>query len=157
METRSPSGAKYKALVAALLVGVMVSESALAQRRGGHFRHGPRIGVYIGAPILAFGAYRAFHHPFYSPYYYPPVVVVPQVVPQAPPVYIEQPQVIQPPMQQSSPPIQPEQQMNQRPAEQVPQSSSNAMWYFCPDSRIYYPYVKECPSGWQPVTPQPQG
>jgi hypothetical protein len=28
-------------------------------------------------------------------------------------------------------------------------------WYYCPSSRAYYPHVRECPEGWQPVTPQP--
>jgi len=154
METNPKSGAKYKILLAALLVGVMASESALAQRRGGHHRHGARIGVYIGAPILAYGAYRAFRpHYYYSPYYYPPVAIVPQ----APPVYIEQPQFALPPVQQPSPPYQQEQQMYQPPGESAPQSSGGYLWYFCPDSQTYYPYVKQCPSGWQPVTPQPQG
>jgi hypothetical protein len=27
-------------------------------------------------------------------------------------------------------------------------------WYWCNDSRAYYPYVKECPGGWQRVAPQ---
>jgi hypothetical protein len=28
-------------------------------------------------------------------------------------------------------------------------------WYFCPSANGYYPYVKECPGGWQQVMPQP--
>jgi hypothetical protein len=27
-------------------------------------------------------------------------------------------------------------------------------WYWCAESRAYYPYVKECPAGWQRVAPQ---
>ncbi len=27
-------------------------------------------------------------------------------------------------------------------------------WYWCNDARAYYPYVKECPGGWQRVAPQ---
>ncbi len=26
---------------------------------------------------------------------------------------------------------------------------------YCAESKTYYPYVKECPGGWQRVTPQP--
>lgn len=26
-------------------------------------------------------------------------------------------------------------------------------WYFCPASRAYYPYVNECPGGWQLIQP----
>jgi hypothetical protein len=35
----------------------------------------------------------------------------------------------------------------------APQSYS---WYYCAESKMYYPYAKECPSGWQAVAPQPQ-
>jgi hypothetical protein len=28
-------------------------------------------------------------------------------------------------------------------------------WYFCEPAGAYYPYVKECPSGWVKVSPQP--
>jgi hypothetical protein len=28
-------------------------------------------------------------------------------------------------------------------------------WYFCPSANAYYPYVQQCPEGWQPVVPQP--
>jgi hypothetical protein len=65
--------------------------------------------------------------PYYSPWYYPP------------PVYYDPPPVI------VAPPA---------PAVAQPQSQ---YWYYCADSKMYYPYAKECPSGWQPVTPQPQG
>jgi hypothetical protein len=30
-------------------------------------------------------------------------------------------------------------------------------WYYCAAAKGYYPYVKECPSGWQKVSPQPPG
>ena len=54
----------------------------------------------------------------------------PYVVQQQPQVYVEQPQA-QP-------------------------SQPSGYWYYCSDSRAYYPYVKECASGWQRVAPQPQ-
>jgi hypothetical protein len=28
-------------------------------------------------------------------------------------------------------------------------------WYFCPGAGTYYPYIRECPGGWQRVAPQP--
>jgi len=34
----------------------------------------------------------------------------------------------------------------------TPQGQSN-YWYYCADSQAYYPYVKECPGGWQQVAP----
>jgi hypothetical protein len=35
----------------------------------------------------------------------------------------------------------------------APAYAPPAMWYFCPALGAYYPYVQECPSGWQPVQP----
>src|SRR6185295_17897491 len=34
-------------------------------------------------------------------------------------------------------------------------SSERGWWYYCEQSRGYYPYVKECSSGWQRVAPTP--
>jgi len=67
-------------------------------------------------------------YPWYYPpyYYYPPVVVAPA----PPPTYIEQ-------------------------AQPAPAQQSQGFWYYCAESKTYYPYVKECPGGWQRVTPQP--
>ena len=65
---------------------------------------------------------------YYYPPYYPPVVAVPS----SPPVYIEQ--------------------VNARPA---PAQSQANWWYYCADAKAYYPYVKQCPGGWQRVAPQP--
>jgi len=35
----------------------------------------------------------------------------------------------------------------------TPQVEEQTYWYFCPDTRNYYPYVKKCPSGWLKVVP----
>ena len=32
---------------------------------------------------------------------------------------------------------------------------SDGYWYYCPDSKSYYPYVKECASKWERVPPTP--
>jgi len=37
--------------------------------------------------------------------------------------------------------------------EQTPQVEEQTYWYFCPDAKNYYPYVKRCPSGWLKVVP----
>ena len=39
------------------------------------------------------------------------------------------------------------------PPVQVPAPPS--YWYFCRQSNAYYPYVQDCPSGWEQVSPQP--
>lgn len=67
---------------------------------------------------------------YYAPpaYYYPPPVVV---APSAP-VYVEQ-----------------------SGAQTIP--SAEHWWYYCRESQTYYPYVKECASEWQRVSPRPPG
>jgi hypothetical protein len=67
------------------------------------------------------------------PYYPPPVVVTP------PPVYV-----------QPAPQVQPTPQT----PDQPPAASS--FWYYCENPQGYYPYVQQCPDGWQPVAPTPQ-
>ena len=51
------------------------------------------------------------------------------VRPEPPPVYIEQ--------------------------QEAPAEATQQYWYYCPSGKGYYPYVKECPEGWQRVLPQP--
>jgi hypothetical protein len=40
-------------------------------------------------------------------------------------------------------------------AAPAPQQTQANYWYYCAESQAYYPYVKECPGGWQQVEPQP--
>lgn len=77
--------------------------------------------------------------PYYAaPVYYPPAYVV--VPSAAPPVYIEQQPAPMAPLVAPSPPV-----------------AAPASYYFCPDSKTYYPYVQTCASGWQRVAPRPAG
>ncbi|MGF6725126.1 hypothetical protein P3T43_004497 [Paraburkholderia sp. GAS41] len=86
-----------------------------------------RVGVYIGG--------GGYYYP--APYYYayPPAVAVPVPVPAEPQEYVEQGQPGPAPVQAA-------------PGQQ------NGTWYYCDDSRTYYPYVKSCSSGWRPVPAQ---
>jgi hypothetical protein len=120
--------------------GAAISAPALAAGgwQGGGTWHGGgawhggccwRGGVFIGG--LGWGPwyYPPYHgySPYYEyPYYYPPAVAVPA----GPTQYIDQGGAAQAPAQQGS-------------------------WYYCAGSKTYYPYVKECPGGWQRVAPQP--
>ena len=90
------------------------------------WRHGPR--VYFG---FNFGPYPYPYPFYYPPYYYPAYYPVPLVLQRPPTVYLEQ---------------QPAPAASPAPA---------GYWYYCADARAYYPYVKECPAGWQRVAPQP--
>ena len=119
-------------IVAIAAFGLVASEAALAHgtpRHGG----GVRFGVYVGAPVY-WGGYwgpRYYYPPYYyPPYYYPPTVVT---VPVSPPTYVEQAPVA-------------------APAAPAPQPG---YWYYCAESRAYYPHVNQCPGGWQRVSPQP--
>ena len=113
--------------VAIALAGLTVASSVLAQHR--HRHHGPRVSIGFGFGV-PFAAYPYYYPPYYYPSYYPQ----PVVVQQQSPVYVEQ---------------------NPQPAPSAQPSVPAGYWYFCAESRAYYPYVKECPTGWQRVAPQP--
>ena len=131
-----------KAIFASILVlfGAVASGSAMAQ----HYRHGGnvRFGFYIGAPFYGPGYYPAPYYT-YPPYAYPgPAYAYPgpaygyppaAAFSSPPPVYVEQ----------GAPAA--------SPAPAQPQGD----WYYCADSKAYYPYARECPGGWQRVPAQP--
>ena len=109
--------------------------------RGGGHGGGWRLGVFVGAPLaLAYGFYGPrwyYPHSYYYPAYYPPVYYPPVVsVPYSPPTYIEQGGPHAAPAPQTSP---------------APQN----YWYYCAESKAYYPYVNQCAGGWQRVSPTP--
>lgn len=84
--------------------------------------------THVGVAIgIPLGPPAYYPPPYYSPYYYypPPVTVV-----SPPPVYIEQ---------------------GPAPVE----SSQEYYWYYCRKPDGYYPYVNQCPAGWERVSPQP--
>ena len=110
-----------------IVVLLLLGIAGVSNARGGGHVH---FGVVVG-PV-----WGPWYYPptYYYPPYYPPVVVERQV----PQVYIEQPQMEPPPPAPTAAP-----QVN--------------YWYFCASAKGYYPYVKECPGGWQRVLPQPPG
>lgn len=101
-------------------------------RGHGYYGGGIGLGLYYGSPYWGaswgypYYPYYYPSYPAYSPYYYGPEVTIES----SPPVYIERGQKSEP-------------------------SNVPAIWFYCPDSRKYYPYVKECPGGWQSVPAQP--
>ena len=92
--------------------------------------------AHIGVVIGPYWGPWYYPPPLYYPYY--PQVVVEQPIPQ---VYIEQEQASAPAPTASG----------------VPTGATSNYWYYCAAMKGYYPYVKECPSGWQKVLPQPPG
>lgn len=98
---------------------------------GGHFDgwHG---GGHFGYDLSLGLGYGVGHYGYGAPYFpypyypYPPVVAAP-----SPPSEYAQ---------QNMPPT-PELQTN--------------YWHYCRNQDGYYPYVRECPGGWEKISPQP--
>jgi len=136
----------FAALIAALgLLAVVTPANAQHGRwhGGGSGRWHGGVSLQLGIPFpLLWGPSYYYGPPvyyapppayYYAPppaYYYGPPAAV---VPSSPPVYVER----------------------DDPAPAAPQAQPPATWwYWCESARGYYPYVKECPGGWQRVPPQ---
>ncbi|MBD5802138.1 hypothetical protein AZOA_15640 [Azoarcus sp. Aa7] len=128
------------ALAAVLVLGAALPDVASADRgRIGRHRSHSSLGVHIGIPLFwgwpgpyyGYSPYRYYEpYPYYgypSYYAYPPAVTVPS----SPPVYIE------------------------RDDADDDRKSAGNYWYYCDRPEGYYPYVKECPGGWERVAPRP--
>jgi hypothetical protein len=102
---------------------------------GWHGGWGWGAGAVVGSAIVA-GALLSpwYYRPYY---YYPTYPTVVEYVPSAPTVYYQQPAYQQPPAAV---------------APAAPADSGN-WWYYCNDSKTYYPYAQSCASGWQRVAP----
>lgn len=148
---------KILAAAVAALIGVLVSTAAAANGPyrphppgpgyarppvaapaypgyGRGYWGGPRynVGVYFGPGVWG-AAYPWFYPPY--PYYYPAYTYAPPVVtvvPNSPPTYIEK-----------------------GAQAQASEPSDSSWWYFCREANGYYPYVRQCPGGWERVSPQP--
>ena len=113
--------------VAVVLAGALASAPAEARPGGGrgHVRGHGHGHVHHGSRAFLYAAPIFVGAVIASRYYYPTPVYY---APPPPPVYIEQP---------------------------VPDPAAQAYWYYCPQSRAYYPQVQSCACGWQRVAPQP--
>jgi|PersoiStandDraft_1058852.scaffolds.fasta_scaffold41838_1 hypothetical protein len=143
---------KVVAVLILLVFGAVASESAMARGgrggsghggagHGGGYSHGGGyghgygyggvgVGIYLGAPLYGLGYYSA---PYYSyPAYAYPAPAYSYPAPAMAPsgAYVEQ---------------------GYAQAAPAPQQD----WYYCAGSNAYYPYVRECPGGWQRVPAQP--
>jgi hypothetical protein len=118
-----------------LLLGAVAA--ALAGATGA--AHAAHVGVFVSGGV-------PYYYPVApAPYYYgPPPVIVAPPAPQAPD-YIEQgdPQGGAPAMDPQGPDMADNQQEN------------SDTWFYCDATKTYYPYVKQCTSGWRAVPAQP--
>ncbi len=128
--------------------------------RGGHNFWGP-LGVIVGATLL----YSALQP---RTVYYEPQVVYAPPVPPVPVYYVPQAPVVQsyalPSVQQIEAPVYVMPQTTLPPpplavsgsnVQYGPGASGAQWWYVCRKPAGYYPYIKECPSGWDKVAPTP--
>jgi len=155
---------KLAAVLILLVFGAAASESVMA--RGGHggsgrggsghvggyghgggYSHGYSyrdvgVAVALGVPLYGLGYYSSYY-PY--PYGYP-----------APPYAYPAPAYAYPPYAYPGPAIVPSgAYIEQGYAQAAPAPAQPQDWYFCADSKAYYPYVRECPGGWQRVPSQP--
>jgi len=125
--------ARRTLLAAAMLLGAVIASHTIAARGG---RSGAQSGGHSAHPGAHGGrpAGRGHYVPRFRPgvfigapllYYYPAPIMAPTA-----PTYIEQ-----------------------YPGQSAPDQSS--YWFYCASLNGYYPYVSDCPEGWQPVAPQP--
>jgi hypothetical protein len=87
------------------------------------------LGSRMGLGPRLVRALWSYYYPGYYPPYYPPAAAV---APSEPPQYVEQGNV----------------------SNHGAPGDANAWWYHCSRPEGYYPYVKDCPGGWQRVPPQ---
>jgi hypothetical protein len=156
-------------LVLLLLVfGAVSTGSAMAQRsghpggpgggagRGGGSGHiggpghgsGPSHGSgpgHVSGPSHGVGGYGHGYHYGYSiafgfPYYWPGYYYY-GYYPYYPYAYSE--------------PAAPPAEYIERGASQAAPAQPQADWFYCAKSNAYYPYVRECPAGWQRVPSTP--
>ena len=107
---------------------LLLSESAFARDRGwGHHHHHDhwRGSVYIGVPF-----YYGYHRPYYDPYWDYPRWDYPRY-PRT--IVIER----------------------ERRADVGSGPPPAQYWYYCDSVDAYYPYVENCPEGWQEVPATP--
>lgn len=116
--------------LAAMSLAWAAPVAAQAHLHGHHHGYGgPRVTLSLGPYFGPWGYAPYFYDPFfYSRRWNDRPIVIEQPAPQ---VYVEQPQAY---------------------AQAAP---TNNYWYFCEAAQAYWPYVKECPGGWQRVVPQP--
>lgn len=134
-------------IAAAMAAGLLTSAGAWADRGRSHV--GVGIGFSFGSPWGGFHP-RAFHHRGFGhwPYYRDPFYSWHRYDPYYGPYY-------GPPRHDRRP--------SRNRVEHVPPPGANApvttppkpVWYYCAQADGYFPYVQDCPEGWQSVSAEP--
>jgi hypothetical protein len=97
------------------------------------------IGVLVSGNVFAGGRHHHGYHQHHSSGHWVVPALVGGLVVYSEPVYVQRAPIIVTP-----PPTQPLLAQNLPP-----------VWYYCPSSQTYYPYVQTCQEGWRvvPVSP----
>jgi len=112
--------------VALLAAAILtLAASAPAMAHGGGHHGGPRVSVGFVWGGPWYWGYPGFYSP--PPYFYYPRVAVPA----EPTIYIE------------------------RGDTGAQPGATQDFWYYCPEAKAYYPYLKHCAGAWQRVPAQP--
>jgi hypothetical protein len=125
---------KKTVAIALLMVAVLLvsAGSSFAWVHGGGGSHGGfhGHGVVVVGPGCCWGGpwWGWGWGGYYGGYYGPPYYQQPQVVVQPAPIYVERNE------QEAQPP--------------------ESFWYYCPNSRAYYPSVPSCSEAWVKVPPR---
>lgn len=136
---------KMVAVVILLAFGAATSESAMAQHHGG-----VRFGVNIGIPLFGSGYYPPYAYPAPAYVYPAPAYSYPAPAYSYPaPAYSYPAPAYTYPGQAGAPAGV---YMGQGYGQVAPAQQD---WQYCAGSNAYYPYVTECPGGWQRVPAQP--
>jgi hypothetical protein len=143
--------------LAAILAGLALTCAVPAQAGDGHYRYGRsgygNHGWYGGGHgnyYRGHGGYYGGHSGWNShfgfylgvPLYWPRPYYYTERYPTTQVIVERQPQVY----------------VQREPVATAP-AAGTGYWYYCPESKTYYPYAQTCPSPWMQVVPQtsPQG
>ena len=165
--------------------GTGARSGAAGPRSGPGHHHGHRVGARVGVGVgiglgLGYGGfYDPFYDPFFDPYYdygYPAYGYVPQPavpctpadVPKTPPTSnpfspdfaydrIDAARCTPEAVAEAQAAAAAQAAAQQEAPAQAPGAQQAPAYYFCHSANAYYPNVKECAEGWQPVSPRPPG
>lgn len=122
---RTGSAGSGKLLAGLAAVLVLLAASDPAMARRGHGANRHHHGARIAVGVILAAPMYRY---FPAPVYAAPVIAAPA----APTVYIERGE-----------------------AQPTAAQPGGDWWYYCAESRAYYPYVKECAAEWQRVAAEP--
>ncbi len=122
----TPEVVRMKKLARIVFAAMVLFLLGSVPESGADGRRSGHGGGRVGVGVwLGPGWWGPHYYPPYYPYYQPEQRIV---IEQQPDMYVQ-------------------------PAPQA--EEQQIYWYYCKETKGYYPYVKQCPSGWMKVVPSP--